>query len=265
MEIDPLAPNYLRFCRPVCAETGHDEFPFQRVGSGFVIAFAGHFFLLSTKHAFRNVNADASRTRIPLTLNDHRPWPVLEFVLTEATEQFANDDTYADVGLFWLDPEAARMTGITDFDYLPIPRGLPPPDGKPILTTGHPLFALGFPDSFSKTSTKAFIDDEAKMIHTDLVSVEGRYEGATQEFGVHLFQTANMGDSDPNGFSGGPITTINASRIGHHRLVGMILRGGAGSGVFRFLSVNLIADLLVNIIPRLGRASRSQEAEARPG
>ncbi len=260
MEIDPLASNYLRFCRPICAETGHDEFPFQRVGSGFVVAFAGHFFLLSAKHAFLNLGADARRTRIPLTLNDHRPWPVLEFTLTEAIEQFAGDDAYADVGLFWLDPDAARTTSITDFDYLPIPGGLPNPDDEPLLSIGHPLFAFGFPDNFQKTSTKAFIDDEAKMIHTDLVSVEGKYDGVTSEFGIHLFQTTGMGDSDPNGFSGGPVTTIDASRLGHHRLVGMILRGGAGSGVFRFLSVNLIADLLVNIIPRLGRVGQGQEA-----
>lgn len=261
MHIDPLASNYLRFCRPVCAETGDEEFPFQRVGSGFIVAFAGHFFLLTTKHAFQNVGADARRTRIPITLSDQRPWPVLEFTLTQAKEQFADDDTYADVGLFWLDPDVARSTSITDFDYLPIPGGLPNPDDNPLLTIGHPLFAFGFPDNFLKTSTKAFIDDEAKMIHTDLVSVEGKYDGVTSEFGIHLFQTTDMGESDPNGFSGGPVTTIDVSRLGHHRLVGMILRGGAGSGIFRFLSVNLLADLIVNIMPRLGKIGHVQESQ----
>lgn len=252
MEIDPLDSNYLRFCRPVCAETGHDEFPFQRVGSGFIVAFAGHFFLLSAKHAFRNVGADARRTRIPLTINDHRPWPVLEFTLPEAVGQFADDDGYADVGLFWLDPEAAKTTSITDFDYLPIPRELPNSDHKPLLAIGYPLFAFGFPDKFSKTSTEAFIDDETKMIHTDLVSVEGRYDGKTSDFGLHLFRTEVMGDSNPNGFSGGPVTALDLTRIGHHRLVGMILRSGAGAGVFRFLSVNLIASLLAHVSPQLG-------------
>jgi hypothetical protein len=262
MDIDPLASEYLRFCRPVCAETGHDDFPFQRVGSGFVVSFAGHFFLLSTKHAFRNVGADASRTRIPLTLSDHRPWPVLEFTLTEAIERFGTDDAYADVGLFWLDPTATSATSITAFDYLPIPRGLTTSIDGPLLTVGHPLFAFGFPDKFSKTSTEAFIDDEAKMIHTDLVSVEGRYDGTTSDFGLHLFRTDDMGDSDPNGFSGGPVTTLDLTRIGHHRLVGMILRSGAGVGVFRFLSVNLIVDLLANVFPLLGNTSRKSYGSA---
>ena len=257
MEIDPLASNYLRFCRPVCAETGHDDFPFQRVGSGFIVTFNGHYFLLSTKHAFRNVGADARRTRIPMTFNDQRPWPVWAFTLTEAIAQFADDDAYADVGLFWLDSNAARTTAITDFDYLPIPRRPPNSEDEPLLALGHPLFAFGFPEKKKKTSTKAFIDDEAQMIHTDLVSVEGKYDGVTAEFGIHLFKTADMGDSDPNGFSGGPITTFDSSRIGHHRLVGMILRGGTGSGIFRFLSVNLISDLLMKITPRLANMKRS--------
>lgn len=259
MEIDSLATAYLRFCRPVCAETGHEDFPLQRVGSGFIVSCAGHFFLLSAKHSFQNLGADAQRTIVPFTLDDWRPWPVLEFTLTESIEQLAGDNAYADVGLFWLDPEAARTAAITGFDFLAIKLGDRLNVDKPLLAIGHPLYAFGFPDTFENTSTKAFIDD-ANIVHTDLVAVEGRYDGITSEFGIHLFQSQDMGDSDPNGFSGGPVTTLDESHVGRHKLVGMILRGGRGSGTFRFLSVRLIADLLAHVLPRLGRVTRLAES-----
>ena len=190
---------------------------------------------------------------ISQTMDGRDRWPVVEYILLDAIEQYSGDESYGDVAVFWLDPAATYTSRLQAADYLTVEPSSYVEVGHPLFAIGAPLFAFGFPDNFPATGTSARIDYEARLIYTDLVSVEGTYAGQTSAFGLHAFATDQMGDNPPNGFSGGPITSFTS---GQHRLAGMILRGGAGSGLFRFLGTDLITDLLGKLAPQFGKLSR---------
>lgn len=256
MFLDPLDFKFLRFCRPVCAETEDPDYPFQRISSGFIVAFENQFYLFSARHAFKNLQADASRVAVIRTFDDNSRWPVLEFNLLEAVEQYSGDESYGDVAVFWLDPAEMHTSSLRPHDYLTVESSARTQIGSPLFVGGSRLYAFGFPDSFPDTGTNAYIDYESKLIYTDLVSIEGEYAGPSSEFGLHIFTSKRMGHNPTNGFSGGPITFF--SQVGHHSLAGMILRGGGGSGIFRFLGIDLVADLLKNIALKFGRLHRNR-------
>ncbi len=253
MLFDPLAPEHLRFCRPVLAETDHSDFPLQRPGSGFVVAYKGHYFLFSAKHVFSNMGADAKRVWIPQTLSDFRPWVVKEFTLPEARHPIGGSSLHADLALFWLDPTPGQNGTIGSRDFIGIDHALGIRPGLPLYESGRLLFASGFPDSFEATKTHSHIDYEEERIHTDLVPIEGEYAGPTADFGIHRFKSIHMRGSNPNGMSGGPVTTIDVSKIGSHQLVGMIIQGSEGHNELLFIEASLLADLILSIIPKLGR------------
>jgi hypothetical protein len=245
MNFDPLSPKFLRFNRPVAAETGSLDYPSQRIGSGFVGRYEGHYFFLTSRHCFANNNADAARPAIPLTWDDHRPWPVNEYTLAEAADRYADDNAFGDIALYWLKPDITRDAEFGGHDFLPLKE-------HPSLNIGHPLYAFGFPDN------ECSMDLEQSLHRVTVMSVEGHYGGLASEFGLHIFNSSGLLHQDPNGFSGGPITVLDMSLEGRHQLVGMIVQGGQGTGVFRFIGSEMIIALLRDVTPRLGRLPRTR-------
>jgi len=235
----PLADRSVQFIRVLCAETGDSTFPFQRLGTGVVLAFSGEYFLLTARHCFTNHNADPRRVRIPITLRDRRPWTVIEFTLPVPTPNMAPDEPYSDVALFHLDRAALQGCEFESHDFVSLI------DPGPI-EIGYPLFAFGFPD------TLPGIDFEAEQIIADLRMIEGRYSGPSTSLGLHAFESSQLLTLEHSGFSGGAVTALDLSTVGRHLLVGLILRGGQTSGSFKFLGRDMILTLLQDVLPRLG-------------
>lgn len=238
---NPFNERYTRFVRMVYGETEIPEYPFHYVGSGVVVHFQGEYFMLSSKHGIENTRADPSRVFVSVTLDDKRSWPVIEYSIPTLGENFANE-AYDDVSFHWLDRDFANRSSFTKFDYLEL-------SAYDTQSAGTPLFAFGFPSKENE------YDPDNKTLICGLATLSGCYDGLTRDRGIHRFRSDALREIEPDGFSGGAITSLDPFHIGLHRLQGLILRGGAGSGVFHYLGQEQICDLFATCYTQLGRIS----------
>lgn len=229
MTLDPLSKKYVRFVRSVCAVTGDTEFPVRRLGSGFVVAHMGCFYFVTARHTLTNLDVDPRDIVISLPDSGTSYWPTTSFVLMEANTPYEDDNTYADVAICKLATWDQVGRSILENEYLSFPKRLD-------FTERMPLFAFGFPD------VEYELDLEGRQHLLTLVAIEGEYAGKTSQLGIHTFRSKHL-PSEPNGMSGGPVTCLDPSRIGHHLLAGMIVQGSGEQ--LHFIEAHMIAEALV--------------------
>lgn len=238
--LDPLDPRRVRFARVVCVNTGDPNFPIRRLGSGVVVSFEGEFFLLTARHVFENNDGEPRETVIPLLNGARDWWPTNAVIYLDAVENFAEDDAFGDLAVFSLDHDRRYLTCLQEHDSVPL--GQFQDDG---LHT--PLFVLGHPD------VGASLNLDEQTLESTLHTIEGEYGGPSCDFGLHIFKSDYLRGADPNGLSGSPVTMLDLSRVGRHLLAGLVLRGGANSGVLRFIGPSLLQEAMRYAVPRLRR------------
>jgi hypothetical protein len=113
------------------------------------------------------------------------------------------------------------------------------------LKPNQQLFAFGYPDLGSE------LDIEGRKLVATLTMVEGVYIDKTSYTGLHVFESEYLKEMNPNGMSGGPVTSMDHRRIGRHLLAGIIIQGGGSSGRFHFVDAKMLREALLFSIPRL--------------
>jgi hypothetical protein len=237
-KLDPLSDEYVRFARAVCSNTKHEDYPVQRIGSGVVVAYEGEFYLITARHVFSNNHASPTDVVVPLGKTGVTWWPTNACMHLDATQTFVDDNTFADLAVYSMETSQDVRSSITEYDYLPFPSQLE-------LKPNQQLFAFGYPDLGSE------LDIEGRKLVATLTMVEGVYIDKTSYTGLHVFESEYLKEMNPNGMSGGPVTSMDHRRIGRHLLAGIIIQGGGSSGRFHFVDAKMLREALLFSIPRL--------------
>ncbi len=231
--LDPLNNLYTRFTRSVYSSTGDKQYPLQRAGSGTIIAYQGDFYLVTARHIFENNQADPKSVFVSFAETGIKWWPTNACIHLEASEEFADDNTFGDLAIYSLDTSETTRSTISDHEFLPFPSDVN-------LSQEIPLYAFGYPDA------EVEIDLNRNQHILTAVTVEGFYSGPTKSLGIHLFESPDL-PPNLNGMSGGPITYLDNTKIGRHLLAGIIVQGGCQR--LHFIGADMVRKALLSFLP----------------
>jgi hypothetical protein len=218
--------NILRkYCKPIFALTGDEQYPYCRVGSGTAVKFADRHFLFCCRHQIREYTPD--KIAIPLSF-EAKIMSATSTRALVATEANRGEDM-ADVAAFEYNADGYGVANLTsEFFAADDPRIWPADSAQ------MPFMVFGYPSSRQ-------LFDEAH-IGARCIEVKARYDGGTSA--PHLQRVIMEQPLDADGMSGGPVFYIGGAPgnffVG---FAGMVMRGGEKSRYLHFMAADFLIQM----------------------
>lgn len=216
-------------------------FGYWRNGSGFLVTYSGHLFLVTARHCLRN--REVEKLRIIADLSGTRLLPVAGQAIPE------DDADYADFAILSLLSNANPATN-TD----PVPFNL---DGGEATAKPHPgaiLTVRGFPAE----APKAQIDYDARKIYVQAGVFDATAAGVDATGGKYrLKYVEGLPLSYLGGLSGSPVFLREKaeSSLCRYRLCGVLIQGDTPP-VGHFVAISLIVTALEGLTGCVASLSR---------
>lgn len=201
------------------------------LGSSFLINYSGHVLAITAKHVIENLDADPLHTRIFMP-NSTVALPI-KSCFTPIFNNHENKAEVEDLLFFSIDDQLfCRESGLELYSWNFL--NLSYPTSK--LEIGDELLVAGFPSTEEK-----FDYDNKKINDTFLIRTSNLVES---ELGEDIYtMKGTPSDFDFNGMSGSPVFCM---REGVVLFTGIVIRGSSSSGIFHFISSEIIIRAINN-------------------
>jgi hypothetical protein len=214
-----------RFCKPIFALTGDDQFPYSRTGSGVAVKMEGRHFLFCCHHQVRQYTPD--RIAIPLSFDTKimSATSARRLAVTDA----ARDDDTVDVMAFEYNVDYYEVPNLTSEFF-------PAEDSRiwPTATAQLPFMVFGYP-----TAQQLFDEDR---IGARSIEVQAAYDGGTASPHLHRIKMERALDAD--GMSGGPVFYVGGAPGNYFAgFAGMVMRGGRDSSYLYFMAAHFLIQM----------------------
>jgi hypothetical protein len=204
-----------------------------------LLANSSHYYWLTAAHVIGNMGGSAEMLRI-FPSDDSRvslPFNEQYTIKKEGLE----DEEYKDLFALRIDLKEFEEFGDTPLVAQDVERGLLAAES---LAIGNELWIIGYPSESSS------IDFESRTIKSNRAVIRAIYRGYSVSEHCHtasIETSVPLGDFD--GLSGSPIFFIRHSKLEERDvlfplMVGVLLRGTAGSGLVHFVSSRVVSNLI---------------------
>ena len=220
----------LEFVYPIVFESGDDAFPYYCGGTCFAVRLGERLFIVTAKHCL------TGREGAPCIMGpDRRFFPIHQTFPLAADE---DDNDWADITCISTYPHehwpALQPNNAVDMDQLR--------NKRPFTADGRTVLVLkGYPKSHTKINPPNIL--RTPSLHL------GVYGGPTGEKHCHYFNVEHPPIGDPNGLSGSPVVIMDHAkgRGFFPTLLGVVTRGGVGTQFLRFIGVDVVIRLLLQL------------------
>lgn len=232
--------SFEEISRPVLFEQADSSFPYWGKGSSLLIANSRAYYWITAAHVLSNMGGTAQSLRIFPSDHSKISLPFNE-QYTIPTD-LCTDEDYKDIFALRIALDRFERSGDAPLIAQDIEQGLLIAEE---LSQGDELWVIGYP------SESNFIDYDASKIKTTRSVIKGIYQGLSTVNHCHEMKiTGSIKLSSFDGLSGSPVFYLRSKIVGNVEqlfpmLVGMILQGTASSSIARFVSSNVIANLIL--------------------
>ena len=219
----------LGFVYPIGFESGDDAFPYYCGGTCFAVRLGERLFIVTATHCLTGREGD------PCIIGpDRRLFPIHQTFPLAADE---DDNDWADITCIstyqrehW---PAFQPNNAVDMDQL-VRREI-------AADHGTVLALKGYPTSHTKI-------DPPNILRTPSSHL-GFYGGPTGDKHCHFFNVIHPPIGDPDGLSGSPVVIMDhaTGRGVCPTLLGVVTRGGVGTQFLRFIGVDVVIRLLLQL------------------
>ena len=219
----------LHFVYPLSFESGDPDWPVYCGGTCFAITDGPQLFIITAKHCIEG------RADDPLILGPTKTWfPLKQHIFLGSN---TGELDWEDISCFttygaehW--PEMGPADAIDLNDLM---------TRKIFADDDSLLVVTGFPD-FETEILEGTIVRKATLL-------VGRFGGRTNDPHCYFFRIVHPQLVAPNGLSGSPVLKVERGTNGafSSKLLGMVIRGGEGSPMLRFIGVDVLIRMLQKI------------------
>lgn len=217
-----------RHCKQLFVLTGHEEFPYQFVGSSTAVNVAGRYLIFCCGHQIDSIEPEniaiysKARNSTITASSLLRPQPMADASDTDWIDARALEYRVENYHIADLSREFFRVDRDTCW----------PSDGL------NHFLIFGYP------SERQCVDYEKPRIEAHIVEVGGFYDGASSSPRIHRLRMDRVVKFDADGMSGGSIFYIGRAEgsffIG---FAGMIVRGGTQSDIIHFIDAEFLTQM----------------------
>lgn len=219
--------------RPVLFLSRDLEFPYWGRGSSLLVSSGKNVYWLTARHVMESQGATPHDLMITPSINSTISLPFDElFQIKKVDENEDNKDLYMlriNSDEFWRTTDSCLYAWDIDHHFFDCNE----------LVAGDELFILGYP------SESRFVDYESRRIHFARVVLRGVYEGESVHAHCHQLRLETSVELEQlDGLSGGVVFRYPPNPEEPTQIVGMTIRGTAGSGLIHFIDCAVIRDFV---------------------
>lgn len=233
-------PSAYRFHRPILWDTGDDEYRYIPGGTANIVRVCGHDFILTARHCLESHDKPKKYyplegARIPFRLNSEAFCVIGKGATPSPKDPEEEDTALCDIRIHLLEGPSCSATPLEIGEYLELHSFEP---SSYLL----PRYLSGFPKQ------EQWQDYERGELGGLGLTIDGFDGGPTNDSGCRFFGSESLQEMDPNGFSGGLVTS---NILGNVQLEGICVQGGVNLDFIRFISAAVIQDVFRLAWPQL--------------
>lgn len=219
----------LHFVYPLSFHSGDQDWPVYCGGTCFAVTDGCDLFIVTARHCNKGRLGD------PVVLGPGKSrFPLRQHVYL-GTEQ--SDLDWEDIACFttYRIEQWPKMSPVDAIDLNQLMNREVFAENRSILVV------VGFPDSETEIIQPTIIRKQTLLL--------GKFGGRTSDQHCYYFSITSPARVVPNGLSGSPVLKVERQPDGEFSstLMGMVIRGGEGSPVLRFIGVDVVIRMLLAI------------------
>ena len=219
-------PTGYRFYRPIFWQNDDGYWVYSQGGTANIVRVCGKLFILTANHCLEKEGRSIEDLRIQYRIGSEAYCVIGPGVSLQPSDPNEEDTALCDIRIHRLLGSSCPCKDLEPGEFLDIQSF----EGS---SYHLPRFLTGFPDEMQS------INYDTREGGGIGLMIEGFDGGATNDAECRYFRSEYLKNIDPNGLSGGLITT---DILGTPQIEGICVRGGKNLDFIRFISVYVIQD-----------------------